>query len=94
MIIYNVTCSIDSDIVEDWLDWMKKTHIPDILDTGFFIRATINTVPAILRWCQLAKISGLLFINHTPPPAYLKPTLSKLIPIINTTIPVTNGGNI
>tara|TARA_B100000073_G_C23554169_1_gene501367 strand:- start:263 stop:580 length:318 start_codon:yes stop_codon:yes gene_type:complete len=44
MIIYNVTCSVDSDIVEDWLDWMKKNHIPDILDTGFFIRATINRV--------------------------------------------------
>ena len=39
--------------------------------------ATIKTVPAIVRWCQFAKISGLLFINHTPPPAYLNPTLSK-----------------
>ena len=55
--------------------------------------ATMNTEAATVKWFAFAKISGLLFINHPPPPAYIKPTLSKLNPIINTTIPVTNGGN-
>lgn len=44
MIIYNVTCNVDSEIVEDWLAWMKETHIPDVLQTDFFIKATINRI--------------------------------------------------
>jgi len=37
MILYNVTVNIDPEVHEDWLDWMKKTHIPDVLNTGMFI---------------------------------------------------------
>ena len=37
MILYNVTVNIDPEVNEDWLDWMKKTHIPDVLNTGLFI---------------------------------------------------------
>ena len=37
MILYNVTVNIDPEVHEDWLDWMKKTHIPDVLNTGLFI---------------------------------------------------------
>ena len=37
MILYNVTVNIDPEVQEDWLDWMKKTHIPDVLNTGLFI---------------------------------------------------------
>jgi len=36
MIIYNVTISIESDIEQEWIKWMKETHIPDVLDTGLF----------------------------------------------------------
>ncbi len=36
MIIYNVTVNVDSDIVEDWLQWMKEKHIPDVMNTGKF----------------------------------------------------------
>ncbi len=73
-----------------------KIEAADTIPLPFrFVKsATIKTVPAILKWCQLANISGLLFINQTPPPAYLNPTLSRLKPIIKTTTPVTKGGNI
>ncbi len=36
MILYNVTVNIDSDVEQDWIDWMKTTHIPEVLETGFF----------------------------------------------------------
>lgn len=36
MYIYNVTVSIEKTISEDWLNWMKTVHIPDVLKTGFF----------------------------------------------------------
>lgn len=34
MIIYNVTVMVADAIKEDWLNWMKTVHIPDILKTG------------------------------------------------------------
>jgi hypothetical protein len=37
MILYNVTVNIDPEVHEDWLNWMKKTHSPDVLNTGLFI---------------------------------------------------------
>jgi len=35
-IIYNVTINIDDDIKEEWLQWMKTVHIPDVMATGCF----------------------------------------------------------
>lgn len=37
MHIYNVTVNIEDSALEQWLDWMQKTHIPDVLNTGLFI---------------------------------------------------------
>lgn len=36
MIIYNVTVNVEKEIKQTWIDWMKETHIPDILATGYF----------------------------------------------------------
>ena len=36
MIIYNVTLNVEDDISDDWLSWMKKEHIPEVLETGHF----------------------------------------------------------
>jgi hypothetical protein len=36
MVLYNVTVKISNTVKEDWLKWMKETHIPDVMDTGFF----------------------------------------------------------
>lgn len=35
-IIYNVTSNVEDDIREEWLNWMKKQHIPDLMRTGLF----------------------------------------------------------
>ncbi|MES2629758.1 MAG: DUF4286 family protein [Bacteroidota bacterium] len=37
MILYNVTVSLDESIHEDWLQWMKDKHVPDVMATGCFI---------------------------------------------------------
>ena len=37
MFLYNVTVKVDYDIHEDWLDWMQRVHIPDVLKTGKFV---------------------------------------------------------
>lgn len=36
MIIYNVTTKVDNSIATDWLQWMKETHIPEVIATGCF----------------------------------------------------------
>ena len=44
MILYNVTVSIDPSIHEEWLEWMKAKHIPDVMNTGCFVEARISRV--------------------------------------------------
>lgn len=42
MLLYNVTITIDPDVHEDWLRWMRETHIPDVMSTGMFISYRIS----------------------------------------------------
>ena len=44
MILYNVTVSIDSNIHEDWLEWMRTIHIPQVMETGCFLESRISRV--------------------------------------------------
>lgn len=37
MLLYNVTITIDLDVHQDWLLWMRETHIPDVMATGMFV---------------------------------------------------------
>ena len=37
MIIYNVTCSMEKGLAEEWLKWMKESHLPEVMETGCFI---------------------------------------------------------
>jgi hypothetical protein len=41
MLIYNVTVNIEDEIEETWLKWMREVHIPQVLDTGFFVKSRI-----------------------------------------------------
>lgn len=36
MIIYNVTVKINLEVHDEWLNWMKTVHIPDVMRTGRF----------------------------------------------------------
>ena len=44
MIIYNVTVNIENDVREEWLQWMKEKHIPDVMNTGLFLENKICKV--------------------------------------------------
>jgi phosphoribosylamine-glycine ligase len=44
MYIYNVTTNIQEDIHEEWVQWMKKEHIPDMLQTKKFTKALMSRV--------------------------------------------------
>lgn len=44
MIIYSVSVTIEKSIEAEWLDWMKEIHIPQVIDTGFFIDWNIHKV--------------------------------------------------
>ncbi|MCB4798069.1 DUF4286 family protein [Neotamlana laminarinivorans] len=44
MYIYNVTSNIDESIHEAWLNWAKQEHIPQVLATGKFTKATLTRV--------------------------------------------------
>lgn len=46
MILYNVTISVDESIAEEWLQWMIKVHIPDVMNTGLFIDNKICRIHA------------------------------------------------
>lgn len=37
MILYNVTVIMEEDIYDDWMNWMKKEHIPEVMATSMFV---------------------------------------------------------
>ena len=44
MIIYNVTVSVEENVQNEWLNWMKTEHIPEVMACGIFTKAQINRV--------------------------------------------------
>ncbi|NHF60632.1 DUF4286 family protein [Flavobacteriaceae bacterium TP-CH-4] len=44
MFIYNVTTNIEESVHDEWLRWMKESHIPDVLATGKFLDAKMTKV--------------------------------------------------
>ncbi len=35
-VVYNVTIIIDHSVHDEWVDWMKNEHIPEVMATGKF----------------------------------------------------------
>lgn len=46
MILYNVTVNIDHEAHDEWLLWMRNSHVPDVMATGRFIESRIGKVIA------------------------------------------------
>ena len=44
MIIYSVAIAIQASIEVDWVDWMNRIHVPDVLRTGCFTECRIYKV--------------------------------------------------
>ena len=48
MLIYSVTIAIQVADEENWFQWMKKTHIPQVMATGMFLYShMMKTVGAV-----------------------------------------------
>lgn len=41
MIIYNVTIKVSKSIADNWLQWLKEEHIPEVKGAGCFTNANI-----------------------------------------------------
>ena len=41
MFVYNVTIKIHDSIQHEWLNWLQKEHVPEVIATGCFSGATI-----------------------------------------------------
>ena len=61
MIIYSVTISIQAGIESEWVEWMNKVHVPDVLRTGCFSTCSFSKVLApaddeltyvLQYWCR------------------------------------------
>ncbi len=37
MILYNVTVMVESDVASDWVEWMRMHHIPEVMNSGYFV---------------------------------------------------------
>ena len=46
MILYNVTINVDREVHDEWLEWMKGVHIPDVMNTGLFVDSKIFRIHA------------------------------------------------
>lgn len=44
MIVYNVTVKIEMESHEEWLQWMRETHIPQVMETGCFLSYRMHKV--------------------------------------------------
>jgi hypothetical protein len=42
--IYNVTIGVAEPRAEEWLTWMRREHIPEVLQTGLFLKAILVRV--------------------------------------------------
>lgn len=42
MIIYEITATVNSDLIEDYESFMIDRHIPDLIETGHFGSAEIS----------------------------------------------------
>lgn len=38
MIVYNVSIKVQPEVVEEWAQWMKNVHLPEVMETGCFQR--------------------------------------------------------
>ncbi|MBX2985607.1 MAG: DUF4286 family protein [Bacteroidia bacterium] len=54
MYYYNVTCHAEHAIETKWLEWMKHTHIPEVMQTGCFTE------------CRMLKLISPEHIEHGP----------------------------
>ena len=40
-VVYEVTAVVEHELAEEWERYMREQHIPDVLATGWFTRASL-----------------------------------------------------
>jgi len=76
MIIYNITCHVEREIETSFIDWMKNTHIKEVLATEKFIKAIFTKIIenenqtgssyAVQYYCENKEILQKYFIENAP----------------------------
>ena len=44
-LVYEVTAVVEHELAEEWERYMRERHIPDVLATGWFTRASLARAP-------------------------------------------------
>lgn len=44
MIVYSVTLSLEREIEAEWLEWMQQIHLPEVMQTGFFMHYRFHKI--------------------------------------------------
>ena len=76
MYLYNITTNISEKVHDKWLKWMQDTHIPAMLNTNSFSKATLVQVAvneemggitySTLYYCETAEKLKDFYRNHAP----------------------------
>ncbi|NBR13197.1 MAG: DUF4286 family protein [Flavobacteriales bacterium] len=75
MILYSVTVSIDPTVAEDWLDWMRKVHIPEVMATNCFVESRLSQILvepengisySVMYVCQSQELMDEYNSKHAP----------------------------
>jgi hypothetical protein len=45
-VLYNVTVNVSDEVHDEWVDWMRAVHIPEVLASGLFTSAKFLRVHA------------------------------------------------
>lgn len=56
MLLYNITIAVDAQIEQEWKEWMKTSHIPQVMGTGLFMdfkfyKMLTHDDPASVSYC-------------------------------------------
>jgi hypothetical protein len=62
MIVYNITIKIDPHIENEWVNWQREEHIPEVLATGLF------TDHKLFRLLEQDEADGITYViqYYTP----------------------------
>jgi hypothetical protein len=64
MFIYNVTVSITKEAEDEWIQWMKEVHIPNVMQSGMFTSHRLFKVlshddPSTSSFCTMYSLEVL-----------------------------------
>jgi len=56
MLIYNVTLKVENEIVDKWVQWMTKVHMPEVMQTGLFVDSKL------CRLLEQDEVEGVTYV--------------------------------